>query len=103
MTEESPGIDLINRLKNKYNVSYYDPYISQINLKVKKEITLKNLVIKNDIIFLCYEDKNFKIKKNLIKSKNKKKFLIDFWNLHKQNSLKNIQIVNVARKTKGNL
>lgn len=102
VTEESPGIDLINRLKDKYDVSYFDPYISQINLKVKKEITLKNLIIKNDIIFLCYEDKNFKIKKNLIKLNRKKKFLIDLWNFHKQNSLKNIEIINVARKTKIN-
>lgn len=98
--EESPGVELIEKLKDNFKTSYYDPYIKNKKIsKCKQFLDLKSLLKKNDIFFLCYPDKKFKISKNMYRP-SQKKYVIDLWNFYKNDLGKNFELFNPGKNLK---
>jgi len=90
IVKNSQGDDLLNSIfKNKINykkINIYDQYLEkeQVQRESKNIFLLKNkteFINKSDIIFLMYNVKNLNLTK--LKTKTKKKYIIDCWRLCK--------------------
>jgi UDPglucose 6-dehydrogenase len=89
VTELSPGLELLHKLKKKYKTTFYDPYIKNNFELLKYQINdFNNFLKNNDIFFLCYKDKYFNIKNKI----NKKIYIIDLWNFYPSKISKNIKL-----------
>ena len=82
ITDFSPGLQILEKLKKKNNVIIYDE--SKILKSLNKDnnlayyTNLKDFFDKSDIIFVCYKNDKFKKIQNY-KTENKK-VIIDLWN-----------------------
>lgn len=89
VTEQSPGLELLSKLKNKYKVSFYDPYIKKKSTLSKYQIgSFEYFLKKNKIFFLCYTDKHFVLNKKI----SKKIYIIDLWNFYPISKSKNVKL-----------
>ncbi len=91
---KSPAIEILNKLKRKYKIIFYDTNIPK-NFDSKMFIKDQNLFFKkSDIIFVCYKNQKF-AKLGSYKTK-KQKIIIDLWNFintkNKKISVKKIGI-----------
>ncbi len=75
---KSPAIEILNKLKKKYNILFHDTNVPE-NFNNKKFIKSSKLFFNlSDIIFVCYKNNKFQ---KLGKYKtSKKKIIIDLWN-----------------------
>lgn len=82
ITDFSPGLQILEKLKKKCKIIIYDESkilksLSQNN-NYSYNTNLENFFDKSDIIFVCYKNEKFKKIQNF-KTKNKK-VIIDLWN-----------------------
>jgi UDPglucose 6-dehydrogenase len=85
VTDFSPGLQILEKLKKKGNILIHDESnilnMMQLNDKFKYETNLKSFFNKCDIIFICYKNEKFKeIQRYSTKNK---KIVIDLWNYMK--------------------
>ena len=100
VVDDSPGIELIKNLNKKFKISYFDPYVKNIKINnCKQNSNLESLLKTNDIFFLCYPDKKFRITKSMTKSSGKK-YIIDLWNFYNSKLGKNYKIFNPGKNIK---
>ena len=82
VTDFSPGLQILEKLKKGNNVIVHDESnilkTMKINNKFKCDTNLKSFFKKCDIIFICYKNKKFKPIENY--STKNKKIVIDLWN-----------------------
>lgn len=83
ITDFSPGLQIINRLKKNKIIVYDEPKIlkSLGNNNLNFSHNLKDFFNESDIIFICYKNEKFKKIQNF--ENNRKKIIIDLWNFLK--------------------
>ncbi len=80
VTEESSGINLAKKLiQLKYEVSYYDPLVKEVELKKLSSKNLKSILQTNDVVIVLNNDKAYqKIRPSEIKDKI---YILDCWRI----------------------
>jgi UDPglucose 6-dehydrogenase len=80
VTEESSGINLAKKLiQLKYEVSYYDPLVKEVELKKLSSKNLKSILQTNDVVIVLNNDKAYqKIRPSDIKDKI---YILDCWRI----------------------
>jgi UDPglucose 6-dehydrogenase len=98
--EKSPGTLLINKLKKKYKISFYDPYFKKeiIEKNIYRDKSFEEHLKNNDVFFLCYKDKNFKITDKIQKRIENNKYIIDLWNFYNFDKIGNVKVFNIHKK-----